>query len=191
MRSRARRFFQNLFVIFTATTAVMLPATIAVRAAENDELHEIETKYIFGTFTVGSSTGIEGEKAFEPETQANFGTGGGGRYSVGATTLEYEYTPTQYLQVSREVSLGPQADHIVDGQAALLNWLHLKQSIRSHNRVIAPPRIEVCVHRTQLGQSRRRNSVFETRTALAWPNDAAIMALFTPERWGNRPAACG
>jgi hypothetical protein len=99
MRSRARRFFQNLFIIFTATTAVMLPATIGVRAAENNEPHEIETKYIFGTFTVGSSTGIEGEKAFEPETQANFGKGGGGRYSVGATTLEYEYTPTQYLQV--------------------------------------------------------------------------------------------
>jgi hypothetical protein len=92
-------FFQHFFVIFTATTAVMVPATIAVRAAENDELHEIETKYIFGTFTVGSSTGIEGEKAFEPETQANFGKGGGGRYSVGATTLEYEYTPTQHLQV--------------------------------------------------------------------------------------------
>jgi hypothetical protein len=99
MRNSVRRFFQNLFIIFTATIAVMLPATIAVRAAENDELHEIETKYIFGTFTVGSSTGIEGEKAFEPETQANFGKGGGGRYSVGATTLEYEYTPTQYLQV--------------------------------------------------------------------------------------------
>ena len=99
MRNSVRRFFQHFFVIFTATTAVMVPATIAVRAAENDELHEIETKYIFGTFTVGSSTGIEGEKAFEPETQANFGKGGGGRYSVGATTLEYEYTPTQYLQV--------------------------------------------------------------------------------------------
>jgi len=26
---------------------------------------------IFGTFTVGSSTGIEGEKAFEPETKAS------------------------------------------------------------------------------------------------------------------------
>src|SRR5262249_46485484 len=99
MHNGVRRYLQNLFIIFTVTTAVMLPATIAVQAAENDELHEIETKYIFGTFTVGSSTGIEGEKAFEPETQANFGKGGGGRYSVGATTLEYEYTPTQYLQV--------------------------------------------------------------------------------------------
>ena len=52
----------------------MLPATIAVRTAENDELHEVETKYIFGNFTVGSSTGIEGEKAFEPETEAHHGT---------------------------------------------------------------------------------------------------------------------
>jgi hypothetical protein len=99
MCNRTRRLVQRLIHILAATTAIMLPATIAVRAEEKDELHEIETKYIFGTFTVGSSTGIEGEKAFEPETQANFGKGGGGRYSVGATTLEYEYTPTQYLQV--------------------------------------------------------------------------------------------
>src|SRR5690349_21479874 len=96
MRNNVRGFFQDLFIISTATTAVMLLTTIAVQAAENDELHEIETKYIFGTFTVGSSTGIEGEKAFEPETKANFGKRGGGRYAVGATTLEYEYTPTQY-----------------------------------------------------------------------------------------------
>src|SRR5215472_11799266 len=99
VHNSVRRYFQDLFIIFTATTAVLLPATIAVQAAENDELHEVETKYIFGNFTVGSSTGIEGEKAFEPETQANFGKGGRGRYSVGATTLEYEYTPTQYLQI--------------------------------------------------------------------------------------------
>jgi hypothetical protein len=94
-----RRHFQNLFIVFTATTAVMLPATIAVQAAENDELHEVETKYIFGNFTVGSSTGIEGEKAFEPETEANFGKGGGGHYGVSQTTLEYEFTPTQYMQI--------------------------------------------------------------------------------------------
>src|SRR5215472_5616858 len=61
MHHSVRRYFQNLFIIFTATAAVTLPATIAVQAAENDELHEVETKYIFGSFTVGSSTGIEGE----------------------------------------------------------------------------------------------------------------------------------
>ena len=99
MHHSVRRYFQNLFIIFTATAAVTLPATIAVQAAENDELHEVETKYIFGSFTVGSSTGIEGEKAFEPETEAHFGKGGGGRYGVSQTTLEYEFTPTQYMQI--------------------------------------------------------------------------------------------
>jgi hypothetical protein len=48
MHHSVRRYFQNLFIIFTATAAVTLPATIAVQAAENDELHEVETKYIFG-----------------------------------------------------------------------------------------------------------------------------------------------
>ncbi len=60
--------------------------------------HEIETKYIFGNFTVGSSTGIEGEKAFEPETEADFGKRGG-RYAAIETELELEYTPTQYMQI--------------------------------------------------------------------------------------------
>src|SRR5215472_18481334 len=99
MHNSVRRYFQNLFIIFTATTAVLLPATIAVQAAENDEFHEVETKYIFGNFTVGSSTGIEGDKAFEPETQANFGKGGGGHYGVSQTALEFEFTPTQYMQI--------------------------------------------------------------------------------------------
>src|SRR6516225_5313351 len=68
-------------------------------AQDADAFHEVETKYIFGNFTVGSSTGIEGEKAFEPETEANFGKGGGERYGVSQTTLEYEFTPTQYMQI--------------------------------------------------------------------------------------------
>src|SRR5215831_13180102 len=87
-------------VLIVAIAAVAFFACrVSAQAQDNNVFHEIETKYIFGTFTVGSSTGIEGEKAFEPEIQANFGKGGGGRYSVGATTLEFEYTPTQYLQV--------------------------------------------------------------------------------------------
>lgn len=68
------------------------------RAQSADAFHEVETKYIFGSFTFGSSTGIEGEKAFEPQTKADFGKAGG-HYAVGQTVLEYEYTPTQYLQI--------------------------------------------------------------------------------------------
>ena len=54
---------------------------------------------------------------------------------------------------------------------ALLNWLRLKQSISSHDRVIAPSRIEVFVHRFKLGQSRHRDRIFETCTAQAWTDD--------------------
>jgi hypothetical protein len=86
-----------------STTAMLLGCTFicfsgVARAQDDQAFHEVETKYIFGNFTVGSSTGIEGEKAFEPETEADFGKDAG-HYGVGATVLEYEYTPTQYLQI--------------------------------------------------------------------------------------------
>ncbi len=77
----------RLFVSFLSVTAPVFGSTFAVQAQDAGAFHELETKYIFGNFTVGSSTGIEGEKAFEPETQADFGKGGG-RYAAGQTTLE-------------------------------------------------------------------------------------------------------
>jgi hypothetical protein len=98
MLVHSRRIFGGVFVFVAAATATAFISISAAQAQDAGAFHELETKYIFGNFTVGSSTGIEGEKAFEPETQFNFGKGGG-RYAVGQTTLEYEYTPTQYLQV--------------------------------------------------------------------------------------------
>lgn len=88
------RTILNLF--FAAATAAMVSTT--ARAQSADAFHEVETKYIFGSFTFGSSTGIEGEKAFEPQTKADFGKAGG-HYAVSQTVFEYEYTPTQYLQI--------------------------------------------------------------------------------------------
>ena len=93
--SAAARFF----AVPAVTAATIFVSTFAARAQDAGAFHEVETKYIFGNFTAGSSTGIEGEKAFEPETEANFGKGGGGRYGVSQTTLEYEFTPTQYMQI--------------------------------------------------------------------------------------------
>jgi hypothetical protein len=85
---------------------LILIATIclcAVRAnAQDSAFPELETKYIFGSFTVGSSVEEKGDKAFEPETRADFGKRGG-RYAASETELEYEFTPTQYLQIE----LGP------------------------------------------------------------------------------------
>ena len=90
---------ERLFAFLATATATVFISSFAAQAQDAGAFHEVETKYIFGNFTVGSSTGIEGEKAFEPETQANFGKVSG-RYAVGQTVLEFEYTPTQYMQVT-------------------------------------------------------------------------------------------
>jgi hypothetical protein len=97
-RDWARHSFKCVLTTVMTAAAAVLVCQVSAQAQDYGAFHEIETKYIFGNFTVGSSTGIEGEKAFEPETQANFGKRGG-RYSVGQTALEFEYTPTQYMQI--------------------------------------------------------------------------------------------
>src|SRR6516225_7615501 len=65
----------RLITGFPAIAATIFVSTFVAQAQDAGAFHEVETKYIFGNFTVGSSTGIEGEKAFEPETEANFGKG--------------------------------------------------------------------------------------------------------------------
>jgi hypothetical protein len=97
-RDWARHSFKCMLATVMTAAAAVLVCQVSAQARDYGAFHEIETKYIFGNFTVGSSTGIEGEKAFEPETQANFGKRGG-RYSVGQTALEFEHTPTQYMQI--------------------------------------------------------------------------------------------
>jgi hypothetical protein len=84
-----------------ATTAIAFSNPIVARAEDNGGFNELETKYIFG-FTIGSSVGEQGDKEFEPDTKADFGKRGGS-YGVGQTALEYEYTPTQFMQIE----LGP------------------------------------------------------------------------------------
>mgnify|MGYP001183745679 CR=1 FL=1 len=86
------------FLIALGAVAVTLATTAGAEAQDDSAFHEIETKYIFGDITVGSSTGIEGEKAFEPETGADFGKRGG-NYAASLTELEYEYTPNQFVQL--------------------------------------------------------------------------------------------
>jgi len=105
-RGWARRSLRGMFATGVTATAAVLACQVSVQAQDYGAFHEIETKYIFGNFTVGSSTGIEGEKAFEPETQATFGKRTG-RYATGATAFELEFTPTQYMQVA----FGPSASY--------------------------------------------------------------------------------
>ena len=83
-------------------TALLLASAEGAEAQDASAFHEIETKYIFGNFTVGAAIGIEGEVAIEPETEADFGKRFG-RYAASGTVVELEYTPTQYMQIE----LGP------------------------------------------------------------------------------------
>jgi hypothetical protein len=86
---------------YLGATAVILATVVRSQAQDDSAFHEIETKYIFG-FTVGSSVGLEGEKAFEPVTVGRFGKRTG-TYAATETELEYEFTPNQYMQIE----LGP------------------------------------------------------------------------------------
>ncbi len=89
----------TLWLLSCGCAAVLVMAGAnSADAQDAGAFHEIETKYIFGNITVGSAIGIEGEKAFEPDTQFDWGKRAG-RYGVAQTELEFEYTPTQYFQI--------------------------------------------------------------------------------------------
>jgi hypothetical protein len=62
------------------------------------DFHELDSKYLFGSFTRGASVEDEGDRAFEPDTRANFGKRGG-QYAATRTELELEFTPTKFLQI--------------------------------------------------------------------------------------------
>jgi len=86
---------------YLGAAAAILATVVRSEAQDDSAFHEIETKYIFG-FTIGSSVGLEGEKAFEPITVGRFGKRTG-TYAATETVLEYEFTPNQYMQIE----LGP------------------------------------------------------------------------------------
>lgn len=58
---------------------------------------EIESKYLFG-FTTGSDIGLEGEKEVAIETKMSSGRRTGD-YRALLHKLEFEYTPTQFMQI--------------------------------------------------------------------------------------------
>src|ERR1700752_5145585 len=69
----------------------------AARADDAESWNEIETKYIFG-FTTGSGVGIEGEKEFTVDSIGRFGKRDG-HYAATETKYEYEFTPSQFIQI--------------------------------------------------------------------------------------------
>lgn len=108
----AKRAERRCALAVIAISAVVHWHAKAARA--QDAFPELETKYIFGGFTVGSSTDEEGEKAFEPETEADIGKRGG-HYAAAETELEFEYTPTQFLQIELAPTISSYAISSVPG----------------------------------------------------------------------------
>lgn len=90
------------WLVSLAAAAVVCSHAAAARAQDANGFRDLETKYIFGNFTIGASTDKAGDKAIEPETEADFGKRGG-HYAAAATALEYEFSPTRFLQIE----LGP------------------------------------------------------------------------------------
>jgi hypothetical protein len=79
-----------------AVAAVFASASVA-RAEDPSSWREIETKYIFG-FTLGSGIGLEGEKEVTVDTIGRFGKREG-NYAATETKYEFEFTPSQFIQI--------------------------------------------------------------------------------------------
>lgn len=83
-----------------ACGALLANVMVLSRAAQAEDLtawRDIETKYIFG-FTTGSGIGLEGEKEFTIDSISRFGKRDGS-YRASETKYEFEFTPTQFIQI--------------------------------------------------------------------------------------------
>lgn len=87
---------QGHAVALCAAAGFLLGGSVA-RAEDPSSWREIETKYIFG-FTVGSGIGLEGEKEVTVDSIGRFGKRDG-HYAASETKYEYEFTPSQFIQI--------------------------------------------------------------------------------------------
>src|SRR5579884_2386776 len=89
-------FLRHAGVMSGALVALLCLGSVA-RAEDPNDWLDIETKYIFG-FTTGSGIGIEGEKEFTVDSIGRFGKRDG-HYAATETKYEYEFTPSQFVQI--------------------------------------------------------------------------------------------
>ena len=93
----AIRFGRCHVLVLCAVAGLCFSGSRTVRAEDASSWREIETKYIFG-FTTGSGIGLEGEKEFTVESLGRFGKRDG-HYSATETKYEFEFTPSQFIQI--------------------------------------------------------------------------------------------
>jgi hypothetical protein len=142
----------------------------AVRAEDASAWRDIETKYIFG-FTTGSGIGIEGEKEFTVDSIGRFGKRDG-HYAATETKYEFEFTPTQFIQIEfgalgsthhigGVTDLDDRRQLAVSGAFAELRYLAIERT--SNNPLSLTLAVEPTVRRIdETSGERVRNFEFET-----------------------------
>jgi hypothetical protein len=156
--------------IALCATACLFWCGGAVRAEDASTWREIETKYIFG-FTTGSGIGLEGEKEFTVETIGRFGKRDGS-YAATETKYEFEFTPSQFIQIEfgalgsthnigGVTGLDDRNQLALGGAFAEFRYLALERT--SSNPLAVTLAVEPTVRRTdETSGERVRNFEFET-----------------------------
>jgi hypothetical protein len=160
----------RLHAIALSTVACVFSFSGAVRAEDASSWREIETKYIFG-FTTGSGIGLEGEKEFTVDTIGRFGKRDG-NYAATETKYEYEFTPSQFIQIEfgalgsthnigGVTGLDDRNQVAATGGFAELRYLAIERT--SSNPLSVTLAVEPTVRRTdETSGERVRNFEFET-----------------------------
>jgi hypothetical protein len=142
----------------------------AARAEDASSWHEIETKYIFG-FTLGSGIGLEGEKEVTVDTIGRFGKRDG-YYAASETKYEFEFTPSQFIQIefgalgsthniSNVTGLDDRSQFELGGAFAEFRYLAIERT--SNNPLAVTLAVEPTVRRIdETSGARVRNFEFET-----------------------------
>ena len=139
-------------------------------AQDANSWKDIETKYIFG-FTTGSGIGLEGEKEFTVDSVGRFGKRDG-HYAATETKYEFEFTPTQFIQIEFGAlgsthNIGGVADLDDRSQVALggafAEFRYLAIERTSSNPLAVTLAVEPTVRRIdETSGERVRNFEFET-----------------------------
>lgn len=149
---------------------VLLGCAGSARAEDASSWREIETKYIFG-FTTGSGIGLEGEKEFTVDTIGRFGKRDG-HYAATETKYEFEFTPSQFIQIEfgalgsthnigGVTGLDDRSQVALGGAFAELRYLAIERT--SNNPLSVTLAVEPTVRRIdETSGERVRNFEFET-----------------------------
>src|SRR3954454_4608259 len=142
------------------------------RADDASTWRDIETKYIFG-FTTGSGIGLEGEKEFTIDAIARAGKRDG-RYRASETKYEFEFTPSQFIQIefgalgsthhiSGVTDLDDRRQFALSGGFAELRYLALERT--SDNPLAVTLAVEPTVRRIDETSGERVNN-YELETVI-------------------------